>query len=521
MAQPGSLAGPDLGRGVPLSAIPEGGTLLGHAGGEPVLLARAGGEIYAVSAVCSHYSGPLAEGVIVGQTIRCPWHHACFSLRTGQPLRPPAFNPIACWVVAREGDLVRVTGRREVAPSPEPLPPGVPSSVVIVGAGAAGHMAAETLRREGYDGPVTLVTAESEPPYDRPNLSKEYLAGTAPEEWIPLRPLEFYSEQGITLRLGARVTGLDPAARQIRFADGSTLGYGSLLLATGAEPVRLRLPGGELPQVHYLRSLADSRAIIARARSARRAVVLGASFIGLEVAASLRARGLEVAVVAPEARPLERVMGPDIGDYLRGLHEAHGVVFHLGQTAREITPEAVTLQNGLRLPAELVVIGAGVRPAVGLAEEAGLALDRGVLVNEYLETSQPGIFAAGDIARWPDPHSGERLRVEHWVVVQRMGQTAARNILGRGERFDAVPFFWSAHYDTVLAYVGHAERWDAIELSGDLSARDAVLTFRQGGRVAAVVTLFRDRTSLLAEAALERGDAAALEAALQGRAGKV
>ena len=514
MDQPDVPAGPDLTQGVALAAIPEEGVLQGHVQGEPVLLVRVGAELYAVGAVCSHYGGPLAGGLVVGDTIRCPWHHACFSLRTGRALRPPGFNPIPCWEVVREGDRVRVGGRRPAPAPPAPIR-SVPSSVVIVGAGAAGHLAAETLRQEGYDGAITLLTADTDPPYDRPNLSKDYLAGSAPEEWIPLRPPAFYAEQGIALRLGARVTALDPRAREVRLADGSTLGYGALLLATGADPVTLPLPGAELPQVHSLRTLADSRAIIARARSGRHAVVLGASFIGLEVAAALRARGLAVAVVAPEARPLERVMGPEVGDFLRGLHEEHGVTFHLGQTARAITPEAVTLQNGVRLPADLVVIGVGVRPATALAEQAGLATQNGVLVNEYLETSQPGIFAAGDVARWPDPQTGELVRVEHWVVAQRMGQTAARNLLGRRERFDAVPFFWTAHYDTVLAYVGHAPRWDAIEVVGDLAARDAAIALRTGGRIAAVVTLFRDRTSLLAEAALERRDQAGVEEAVR------
>ncbi|HVT57860.1 MAG TPA: FAD-dependent oxidoreductase [Thermoanaerobaculia bacterium] len=528
------LTGPDLAQGVALADLAPEGMLLGHAHGEAVLLARVGDEVFAVAAACTHYGGPLADGLRVGDTVRCPWHHACFSLRTGEALRAPALNPLARYRVERRGDKVVVGEKlgaeggapedragREAAAVQAPRSAvvhavGAPRSIVIIGAGAAGNAAAERLRRIGYDGGITMLGGDDSVPYDRPNLSKDYLAGTAPEEWIPLRPAEFYAEQRIELRLGTRARAIDPERRTVELADGGTLGYGALLLATGAEPVTLEQPGSRLPHVHYLRTLADSRGIIANAGKARRAVVVGASFIGLEVAASLRARQLEVTVVAPEARPLERVLGPQVGDFLRGLHEQHGVAFRLGQTVREITADAVTTAAGERLPAELVVIGIGVRPAVELAAAAGLEMDKGVLVDRHLETSKPGIFAAGDIARWPDPHSGSRIRVEHWVVAERQGQTVAENLLGRRVPFDAVPFFWSQHYDVTINYLGHAESWDAIDVDGSLEQRDATVTFRSQGAVRAVATLFRDRRSLAVEAALESGDQAALSAALSG-----
>ncbi|HEX7601909.1 MAG TPA: FAD-dependent oxidoreductase [Polyangiaceae bacterium] len=502
MGQASELTGPDFAEGIAASELKDGEMLLGHAQGEAVLLAKQGGEIFAVGATCTHYSGPLAEGLMVGDTVRCPWHHAYFSLRTGQAVSAPALNPIACWNVEKRGDRLVVLGK---APNRATLPSAVSvalSSVVILGGGAAGQAAAEMLRRTGYGGKLTMLSADASPPCDRPNLSKDYLAGTAPEEWIPLRPPEFFTEQRIDLVLGARATSLDVATKTITVEGGATYAYDALLLATGAEPIKLTIPGSALPHVHTLRTLADSKAIVAAAVGAKRAVVLGASFIGLEVAAALRARNLEVHVVAPDARPLERVLGPEVGDFVRALHEEHGVVFHLGQTATSIDAHGVTLANGETLAADLVVAGIGVKPAVALAEAAGLKLDRGVVVNEYLETSVPGIFAAGDIARWPDPHSGENIRVEHWVVAERQGQIAARNMLGHKEACTLVPFFWSQHYDVSISYVGHAETWDRIDVEGSVAKRDCKLTYRRGDKTLAVVTLGRDLESLKAEVAL-------------------
>jgi NADPH-dependent 2,4-dienoyl-CoA reductase/sulfur reductase-like enzyme len=376
--------------------------------------------------------------------------------------------------------------------------------VVIVGGGAAGFAAAEMLRREGFSGQVTLFSSDDAAPYDRPNCSKDYLAGNAPEDWMPLRPLEFYKEQSIELELRTEVAAIDARARHVTLANGRTAAFDRLLLATGAEPVRLDIPGADQPHVHVLRSLSDSRAIIAKSQTARRAVVLGASFIGLEVAASLRARKIEVHVVAPDRRPLERVLGREFGDFIRAIHEQHGVVFHLEETATAIDAANVKLKGGATLPADLVVVGIGVRPRIQLAERAGLKIDRGVAVNEYLETSVPGIFAAGDIARWPDAHSGQHLRIEHWVVAERQGQTAARNMLGQQQRFSDVPFFWSQHYDVPINYIGHAEKWDGLDIEGDIQARDCLVRYRRNGTVLAVASIFRDVENLREEAAMER-----------------
>jgi NADPH-dependent 2,4-dienoyl-CoA reductase/sulfur reductase-like enzyme/nitrite reductase/ring-hydroxylating ferredoxin subunit len=503
MATQNQQPGPDLSQGIAASSIPEGEMVQGHVGGAPVLVARSGGQLFAIGAKCTHYGGPLGRGIVVGDTVRCPWHHACFSLKTGEPLRAPALNRVDCWNLKEENGKVSVTGKAPPPPRRK-LSGNAPGRVVIVGAGAAGNAAAEMLRQEGYDGSITLIGAEPSVPYDRPNLSKDYLAGTAPEDWIPLRSTQFYAQQRIELVLGARGATIDPKNKRVTIESGEAYPYDALLLATGADPVKLSIPGADLPHVFMLRTLADSRAIIAQAQKGRGAVIMGASFIGLEVAASLRAQNVEVAVVSPEAVPMERSMGPQLGQFIRKLHEEHGVVFHLGETARAIGGANVTLQSGAVLPADFVVVGVGVRPAVSLASAAGLATDNGVLVNEWLQTSTPDIFAAGDIARWPDPHSGERIRIEHWVVAQRQGQTAARNILGLKQRFDAVPFFWSVHYDMTIRYVGHPSRWDGVEISGNLEARDSTITFKRGGKTLAVATIGRDRENLEAEVALER-----------------
>jgi apoptosis-inducing factor 3 len=500
--------GLDFGKGVEAGRVSDGGMVEGKVGGEDVLLTRRGSEFIAIGAHCTHYGGPLAQGLIVGDEIRCPLHHACFSLKTGEVLRNPAFDPIPCWRVEQVGNTVFV---REKLPPPAAKiasraeAQAHPDSIVIAGGGGAGMAAAVTLRREGYQGPLTMLSADSDPPCDRPNLSKDYLSGNAPDEWMPLRSADFLADQKIELVLNARVASLDPQKREVKLENGKTYSFGALLLATGAEPITIPVPGADDSQLFYLRSWADASRLIQAATSAKQVLIVGSSFIGLEVAASLRERGIAVHVAAKEGEPLERVLGKEIGKSIRELHGSHGVVFHRGETIARVEGRKAILTKGTVIEVDFVVFGIGVRPVVALAEKAGVKVDNGVVVDEYLETSAKGVFAAGDIARWPDPRSGQLTRVEHWVVAERMGQTAARNMLGRRERFDAVPFFWTQQYDVAIKYIGHAESWDNAEADGSPQSKDCAVTFKLAGRVLAVATIGRDLENLKVEAEMETG----------------
>jgi apoptosis-inducing factor 3 len=514
------LTGPDLTQGIEINGVKPGELIAGHAFGEPVLLAHVAPNWFAVGAKCTHYGADLSEGVLVNETIRCPWHHACFELRNGAASCAPALNDLPSYSVLVENNIVRVTGKRDQARfrtdgaasrgsrAPEKVvldenPARGPRSVFIVGASAAGIACAEMLRRGSYRGRITLVDRDSDAPYDRPNLSKDYLAGNAPEEWLPLHPKEFFDDQKITILSGVEARGIDTGSRTVQLSDGSVHGYGALLIATGASPIQLAINGGE--RIRYLRTLADCRGIISGIAGARRAVVIGSSFIGLEVAASLVTRGLEVHVVAPEALPLERVLGVELGELIRSVHERRGVRFHFGRTVKAVDREAVILDDDTRLAADVVIAGVGVRPNLELAEEAGLVLDKGIVVNEFLETSADHVFAAGDVARWPDAYSDARLRVEHWVVAERQGQVVARNMLGHRERFDDIPFFWSAHYDELfIRYTGHVEHWDETRIDGDVAKLDCAVSYLVGGRRRAIATINRDRQSLETEVEMER-----------------
>jgi apoptosis-inducing factor 3 len=494
--------GPDLTHGVAIQHLDDGVPYVGHVGEDAVMLVRRGDEVFAVGATCTHYSGPLAEGIVVGEEIRCPWHHACFSLRTGEVTAAPAFNPLPCWNTELRNGVVRVADKRA-----EPAVPTLDArgrngarAVVIIGAGAAGSAAAEGLRLEGFEGSITLIDPDARAPYDRPNLSKDFLAGSAPAEWLPLRPDGFYAEHGIT-RIVDTVAAVEVAEKRVRLDSGASHPYDALVLATGASPVRPPIPGVDRKHVHVLRSLDDCHALIEAATGAGRVLIAGASFIGMEAAAALRARGVAVAIVAPEKIPFSQTLGPTIGSALFRLHAQHGVEFHLGRMLAGIGEHAVTLDDHSEVAADVVLLGIGVRPRLELAAAAGLTLEGGVVVNELMESSVPGIYAVGDIARYP--YQDQQIRVEHWVVAQRHGRAVARSIMGGGAASRRVPFFWTQQYDTTVSYVGHARDWTHIDLDGSPADGDFAATFMSGDRILARATIGRDRESLMTELELE------------------
>lgn len=483
-----------------LSDIADGEMREVKAGDTPVLLARVDGKCYAVAAHCTHYGAPLADGYLSGDRIVCPWHHACFNARTGVLEEPPALDSLASYPVRIDDDEIFVD-MPEGAPDRETPAMAKRDTddervFLIIGGGAAGYMAAQTLREEGYTGRIVIITRESRAPYDRPNLSKDYLHGHAEPEWMPLRGDDFYSEHDIEIVYDKEVASVDAGTRQIAFAGGDTMDCDSLLIATGGEPRLLQLPGGDLKNVFVLRSFDSADTIIAAAEGAKNAVVIGASFIAMEGASSLRQRGLSVTVVAPDKVPFERTLGLEIGRLFQSVHESNGVAFRLGQQVRTLEGEGkverVVLESGEKIEADLVIVGIGVSPATSFLDGVDKQKDGSVTVDEFMSLGN-GVFAAGDIASFIDPRTGERTRIEHWRTALQQGRAAAKNMLGRKEHYTAVPFFWTTQFDVTLNYVGHAMGWDKLDFDGELEKRDFLATYRKGDKIVAVAGMNRDR----------------------------
>lgn len=498
-------SGPDFSLGISLGEIPNEGTLSGRVGDDAVLLSRFDGQLFAIGGSCTHYGGNLEEGLATGTSVRCPLHHACFDLRTGAVLRAPALDPVDRWQVEVED------GRAFVRRKAEPVEPPLASSdsdiskIVIVGGGAAGLACANELRQRGFTGKVTILSADADPPCDRPNLSKDFLAGTAAEEWLWLREEQWYPENKIDLCLSSEVLRIDPLGRTVHCASGQQVQFDRLLIATGAEPNMLHDPGFDAPSVHTLRSVADSRRLVEQARRGSRAVIIGASFIALEAGAALRQRGVEVDIVSVGEIPLQHVFGTDVGRQLQALHEQNAVRFHMSSVVGSFDGEAVELKDGERIPADFVLVAIGVKPRTALAEQAGAAVENGIVVDSFLETSVPGIYAAGDIAAYPDPVSGKRARIEHWVVAERQGQVAAINMLGGRTPFDSAPFFWTEQYGVPLRYVGRASGWDAVMVEGTVESRTLSARYFSDGTHCATATIGSDRENLEDELKLELG----------------
>jgi NADPH-dependent 2,4-dienoyl-CoA reductase/sulfur reductase-like enzyme/nitrite reductase/ring-hydroxylating ferredoxin subunit len=471
------------------------------AGETEVLLTRVDGRFHAVSAKCSHYGGPLAQGVLCGTHVMCPWHHAVFDVTNGDLIEPPALDALACYDVRVEGDRVLVSVPEEAdehhAPAmAKPDHAADSRQFVIIGGGAAGYAAAQTLREEGFRGGIVMITCEDRAPYDRPNLSKDYLHGHAEPEWMPLRADEFFTEHGIKLVRNREVARVDANTKTITFDSGETMDYDALLVATGGAPVRLNIPGSELKNVCVLRSFADADSIIETATRSKRAVVVGASFIAMEAAYSLRERGLEVIVVAPSKEPFERTLGVEIGAMLRGVQEKHGVRFKLGSIVYQLegshSIEAVVLDSGERIEADMVVVGVGVRPVTHFVDGVELQKDGGIVVDSRLRAAD-GVYAAGDIAGFIYPPIGERVRIEHWRTALQQGRCAARNMLGHDVPFEGVPFFWTHQFNVELRYVGRVGAWDEIIFDGDVASRVFLAFYVKNNRVLAVAGMNRDR----------------------------
>jgi len=468
------------------------------AGETELLLVRLEGQFYALGARCTHYGAPLATGALHGERIICPWHHACFHARTGTHLEPPGLDHLPCFPVRIEGDQVlvelpeRVEGRQ--VPALVRRDPQDARTCVVVGAGCAGAYAVESIRAQGFKGRLVWVAGGEFPPIDRPNLSKEYLAGEAPEEWMPLRDPSFYEAADIEVVQGRLVSALDAAARTITLADGEVLHYDGAVVAPGARPRRLEVPGAELEGVFTLRTIEDSRAIRAAAQQAQRAVVVGASFIGMEVAQSLRHPGLEVTVVAPEAVPFERTLGVEVGRVLQALHEEKGVAFRLGHTVEAFEGkdrvQQVVLDDGSRLAADLIVVGVGVQPATDFVQGVQKAPDGSILVDAYLQAVD-GLFVAGDAARFPDWRTGTPIRIEHWRLAAQHGRLAGANAAGARRRYQGVPFFWTRQFGMSLQYLGYVHTWDEVVLDGDPSARKFLAFYLRNGQVWAIAGLGR------------------------------
>jgi NADPH-dependent 2,4-dienoyl-CoA reductase/sulfur reductase-like enzyme/nitrite reductase/ring-hydroxylating ferredoxin subunit len=506
-----AASGPDLSAGVDLGDIAEGSTIAGRVGDEPVLLSRFDGELYAVGGACTHYGGHLADGVAERHWVRCPLHHACFDLRTGEALRAPALDPLDRWQVDVDSERAYVSYRLKAQSDTRADIATDVHKIVIAGGGGAGLACANELRTLGYSGEITMLSADTDPPCDRPNLSKDYLAGTAPEEWLPLRSDQWYSDNRVELRLSTEVTRVDSEARTVHCQSGETISYDRLLIATGSEPHRLQAPGFDSDKVFTLRSIRDARAIAAEAKAGARAVIIGASFIAMEAAAALRSRGVEVDIVSVEHVPFDRVFGLALGEHIKKLHENNGVRFHLGCVASGFDGKCVTIANGERLEADFVVVGIGVQPRTTVARSAGAEIDNGVIVDSFMQTSVPGIYAAGDIAFYPDPETGERVRIEHWVVAERQGQVAAANMLGQRRKFDSVPFFWSEQFGTAIRYVGHASRWDHVLVDGDVDSDSFTIRYFSEGVHRASASVGRDRDNLEDELALENQISSSVE----------
>ncbi|MGE5682887.1 MAG: FAD-dependent oxidoreductase [Bacillota bacterium] len=465
------------------------------------LLVRSDSNIYAVDAACTHYGAPLEEGIICKKNVVCPWHHSYFNITTGKVIEPPAFNSLNKYDVKIQDDniILKIPVKAVLGQTPEMSgydPQTDTRSFVILGAGAAGYMAAQTLREDGYKGKLTMITFENHTPYDRPNLSKEYLMGSAQDEWMPLRTEDFYSQYGIEIIKERKVIKLDLTNKKLLFENGDTLSFDKLLISAGAIPRKLDIPGNQLKNIFYLRTFDDADKIIESTVKARNAVIIGSSFIGMEAAFSMRKRKLSVTVVSPEKTPFEKVFGREIGNLFLDLHRKNGVDFKLETQVERFSGkeavESLILSNGEEIETDIVIVGIGVKPATDFIHGIEFEKDGSLRADEFFRISED-VYAAGDIASFPDYQTGQMTRIEHWRTAQQQGRNAAHNMAGIPTPNTLVPFFWTHQVGLELRYVGNARHWDEIFIKGDVKSKEFIAYYIKDNRVLAAAANNRDR----------------------------
>lgn len=472
--------------------------------GSKILIANVNGTLYAVGAVCPHYKAPLVKGALCGTKLYCPWHHSAFDITTGKLCEPPAIDGLPVYEVVEKEDGIYIK-----------LPAGEPAikkqttsfddkTFVIIGGGAAGLMAVQTLRRQGFGGKLIMITHETELPYDRTVLSKNFLSGKKKEEELPLRKKDFYETNDIKTITGKEVTKADVINKQITLSDGSSLSYDSLLIASGSQPGKLTVEGADKKNVFTLRSEDDVKQILNEIKNAKKICIIGASFIALETAASLATIGLEITVIAKEKLPFEKNFGKDIGEMFLNMHKDKGVTIKTEAEVEKIEgtdkAEAIILKSGERIETDMIIAGIGVAPKTGFVE--GITLnekDKSIPVDEYLKAAED-CFAAGDIARYKDVNTNNPVRIEHWRVAQQHGRIAALNMLNLSHSVrEIVPFFWTNQFDKRLSYVGHAEDWDEIVIDGNIAEQSFLSFYIKDNKVQAVASMNRDEDSNVIE----------------------
>jgi apoptosis-inducing factor 3 len=457
-----------------------------------ILIVNLNDELYAVGAHCTHYGAPLAKGILNGNTIICPWHHACFNAKNGDLKEPPALDSLPGFEVIIENDRVIVKVPEELpsnkTPKMEKKNDDAEENYVIIGGGAAGYAAAQAMREANYQGKITIITQENRTPYDRPNLSKDYLQGAAQDEWMPLRSDDFYKDYGIEFMFDMKVEEVKIKEKKISFEKGEDLSYNKLLIASGGTPKQLDIPGSNLKNIFYLRSFSSSDNIIEAAKNSKQTVVIGSSFIAMESAFSLRERDIAVTVVSPDSVPFEKSLGKEIGELLKKEHQETGVKFNLKSNIKcfegKDKIEAVILESGEKIKADFVVIGIGVSPATDFIKGVEKTSDGGIKVDKSFWTAAD-IYAAGDIAVFPYWLTEEDIRIEHWRTALQQGRIAGSSMAGKNTEFDDVPFFWTQQAGLSIRYAGHAKNWDEIIYYGEVSSKEFIAFYIQDKKVIA------------------------------------